>query len=293
MYELIRLTENDHYFDCPAKVGLVKIGGNEVCLIDGGSDKDAGKKILRVLNENGWNLKVILVTHSHADHIGGCRFLREKTGCSVYAKGLENVFTNTPALEPIGLYGGNPLKELKNKFLSAPECAALPLTQDVLPEGMTLIDLPGHSFDMTGFITRDGTAYVADCVSSAETIAKYGVGYLWDVGASLDTLGRLGTIPAKRFVPAHAPVCEDITALAELNERSILGVIEKILSVCVSPASFEDILKKIFDAYSLTLSAQQYALVGSTIRSYLTYLASDGRLVFEFTDNKMLWRSVE
>lgn len=43
MYELIQLTDNDYYIDCPAKMGLVKCGEKEVILIDSGNDKDAGK----------------------------------------------------------------------------------------------------------------------------------------------------------------------------------------------------------------------------------------------------------
>lgn len=44
MYELIRINENDYYIDAPTRVGIVKISENEVCLIDSGPDKDAGKK---------------------------------------------------------------------------------------------------------------------------------------------------------------------------------------------------------------------------------------------------------
>ena len=78
MYELIQLTEHDYYIDCPAKIGLVRIDEDNVVLIDSGNDKDAGKKVFRILEANGWNLKAIFNTHSHADHIGGNRFLQDK-----------------------------------------------------------------------------------------------------------------------------------------------------------------------------------------------------------------------
>lgn len=128
MYELIQLSEHDYYIDCPAKIGLIKINNSDAVLIDSGNDKDAGKKIYRILDANGWTLKAIYNTHSHADHIGGNHFLQEKTGCRIYAKGMECTYSNTPLLEPVGLYGGNPFKELKHKFLMAQESTVLPLT---------------------------------------------------------------------------------------------------------------------------------------------------------------------
>ena len=116
MYELIQLSAHDYYIDCPAKIGLIRSGERDVVLIDSGSDKDAGKKVYRILESKGWSLKAIFNTHSHADHIGGNHFLQGKTGCKIYAKGMECAYSNLPALEPAGLYGGLPFRDLKHKF---------------------------------------------------------------------------------------------------------------------------------------------------------------------------------
>ena len=45
MYELIQVTDRSCYIQCPAKIGLVRLEGDRVCLIDSGSDKDAGRKV--------------------------------------------------------------------------------------------------------------------------------------------------------------------------------------------------------------------------------------------------------
>ena len=96
MYELIQLTENDYYIDCPAKIGLVRTGPDEAVLIDSGNDKDAAKKILKHLDQNQWHLKALLLTHSNADHSGGACYLKERTSCPVYASDKECDFIRHP-----------------------------------------------------------------------------------------------------------------------------------------------------------------------------------------------------
>ena len=154
-------------------------------LIDGGS-YETGNRVTDALSKlHISRLDAVIVTHPHADHIGGNRYLQEQTNCRIFAPGIDCDFTNHPILEPAFLYGGDPLRDLKHKFLLAQESRAEKLTQDVLPDGMELIPLPGHCFDMVGFRTSDNVVYLADCLSSRETLDKYGVGYLWDVEAYL------------------------------------------------------------------------------------------------------------
>ena len=65
---------------------------------------------------------------------------------------------------------------------------------------------------------------------------------------------------------------------------------DKIYTACKKEMIFEEILKYIFDEYNLTMNANQYVLVGSTIKSYLSYLLDENKLSYEFKDNKMLWK---
>ena len=289
MYELIQVSQNCYYIDCPARIGLIRTGGSAVIAIDSGSDKDAGKKVLKHIKANGWTLTAICNTHSHADHIGGNRYLQDQTGCAVFAPGMECAFTSHPILEPALLYGGNPPKDLRHKFLMAQESRAGLLTQESLPGGVELLPLPGHSPAMVGF-QAEGVVYLADCLSSRETLEKYGLGYLWDVEAALNTLEQVKSMQAACFVPAHAPVTEEIAPLAQYNIDAILSAGERILSFCETPTEFETLLQRLFDAYGLTMNAQQYALMGSTLRSYLTWLQNRGQVTFSFGHNRMLWQ---
>ena len=56
------------------------------------------------------------------------------------------------------------------------------LTENVLPEEFEIIPLPGHFFDMIGIRTPEDVVYLADCLSSKETLDKYQIGFIYDVG---------------------------------------------------------------------------------------------------------------
>lgn len=292
MYELIQVAENSYYMDCPAKVGICAFPDGTAVTVDSGSDKDAGRRVLRLLEGLGLRLKAILVTHSNADHIGGNAFLQARTGCRIYANGVEAAMTRFTELGPAFIYGGYPFSELRQKFLLAKPSDVLPVTDPGFPEGFEIIPLPGHFFDMVGYRTPDDVVYLADCLFSRETLDKYGVPFVYDVGRFFETLDRVEAMEARAFVPAHAPAAEDIRDLVRYNRQKIAEAGERILDACAEPVSFEDILKSLFDGYGIALNYTQYALVGNTLRSFLSWLKDAGRITGEFTDNRLYWRRI-
>lgn len=293
MFELSQLTENTYMIENPARIGLYKANDNEIILIDAGSDKDAGRKLRKILDANRWQLTSILTTHSNADHIGGCRYLQNQTNCQVFAPGIEAEFTRSPILEPSFLYGGYPFKELRHKFLMAQECEVDVLTSETLPDGFEVIPLPGHFFDMVGYRTPD-VLFLADCLSSEETLKKYKISFIYDVEAYLSTLEKVQKMDARLYVPSHAPIMEskkDLQDLCQYNIDTVHEIAQTILKFCSEPVIFEELLKQLFDHYSLTMTFEQYVLVGSTIRSYLSWLKDQGKMIAVIKDNRLLWQT--
>ena len=290
MFELVQVSENCYYIQSPAKIGLIKLNDQDVILIDSGNDKDAGRKVRQILDANKWKLKAIYNTHANADHIGGNKYLQAQTGCKIYVPGIDCEFTRSPVLEPSFLYGGYPPNDLRHKFLMAQASDAEYLTKEALPAGFEAIPLPGHFFDMVGFRTPDDVVYLADCLSSRETLEKYRIGFIYDVAAYLQTLEMVKTMEAKLFIPAHAAVTDSIAELVQFNIDQVNEIADRILTLCEIPCCFEELLRQLFDVYALTMNFEQYVLVGSTVRSYLAWLRDAGRLDVSFEENRMLWR---
>lgn len=293
MYELIQAGERTYYINCPAKMGVYLLNDKDVYLIDSGNDKDAGRKADKILNANNWTLAGIINTHANADHIGGNNLLQKRTGCRVISTEIQNIITKYPILEPTFLYGGYPCKELRNKFLMAAPSEPTDKIEDFLPEGLEYLPLGGHFFDMFGIKTSDEVYFIADCVFGENIINKYHLVFIYDVAEFLLTLDKVEQLNGKLFVPAHAEAAENIKPLVQINRIKVYEIADKLLQICQEPISFEDVLKHVFDFYDLTMDFNQYVLVGSTVRSYLSYLYDRGSLEIEFTDNKLLWRSVK
>ena len=286
--ELVKVGEKTYYIKNPTNIGIYKINDNDVFIIDSGNDKDAGRKILKIVEEQGWSIKGIITTHSNADHIGGNRVIQERTNCPIYAFGIEKCFTDYPILETSFLYGGYPFKDLRNKFLLAKESVVTDINNN-LPEGLEYFILKGHFFDMIGIKTDDDVYFLADSLFSEETITKYHLFFIYDVSEYLNTLDYLSTLKGKLFIPSHCEETKDISGLIKINRDKIMEVADKIYSLC-DGKTFEEILKSIFDEYHLIMNSNQYVLVGSTVRSYLSYLYDLDRIYFEFVDNRMIWR---
>ncbi|MDR1910020.1 MAG: MBL fold metallo-hydrolase [Spirochaetaceae bacterium] len=293
MYELVPAGPQCWYIQSPAKAGLILAADNEVCLIDSGSDKEAGRRIRQILDKQGWRLKAIINTHSNADHIGGNRYLQNQTHCPIFAAGIEAALTRHPILEPAFLYGGYPPRDLRHKFLLAEESDAQDISSPDFPKDLGVIELPGHFFQMIGIRSPGNTVFLGDCVSSLSTLEKYRITFIYDVDAYLKTLSLLEGLDADLYVPAHAEATKDLSPLIRANRETVLSIAEKICTLCAGEGlSFETILKELFSCYGLTMNFEQYVLTGSTVKSYLAWLRDSGKLDVEFRENMLLWRSV-
>jgi len=282
---------NTYMISSPANIGIYVQDDNAI-LIDSGNDKESGRQILRLIEEKGWKLRLIVNTHSNADHIGGNAFLQDRTGCDIAATALEAAFIANPVLEPAFLFGGYPDKEMRNKFLMAKPSRVTHIISsegDILDTQLKALGLPGHYMDMIGVITPDGVAFLADSLFSKEILQKYHLTYLYDIKAQLETLSSLRSLSADIYVPSHANQCNDIGPLIDANESKIKEIAQVIFELCSSPSTLDDVLIGLCEKYGIAMNATQYLLLSNTVKSYLSYLKTEGRVAYEFSSGRMIW----
>lgn len=286
--ELTKLGEKTYCIQNPTNIGIYKLDDNKICLIDTGNDKESGRKILKIINEQNWQVECIINTHSNADHVGGNKFIQDRTNCKILSSKKETAIINNPELEPALLYGAMPLNELNNKFLLAKESDCQVIDNN-LPEGLEYFTLKGHFIDMIGIKTSDNIYFLGDSIFSEETINKYHIFFIYDVEKYLQTLDFLETLNGTFYIPSHVKPLTNLKELIKLNKNKIHEICNAILTACQNPITTEEIIKKIFDTYNLEININQYALLGSTIKSYLTYLNNQNKVEYFFKDNLLYW----
>lgn len=290
---LQHLRGNSYLIPSPANIGLYVRDGRAI-LIDSGNDDEAGRQLARLIAEQGWSLELIVHTHSNADHIGGNAFLQKKTGCRIAATPLEAPFIHHPPLEAAFLYGGFPLPALRNKFLMAKPSAVTDLIAEegpILDTGLEALALPGHYFGMIGVRTPDDVLFLGDSLFAGEIIDKYPLFFLYDIAAQLQTLERLRTTQAALFVPSHAAPTAELGPLIAANTARINATLAGIRRCCAGGASFEQILAELCREHAIVLDANQYALVGATLRSFLAYLVAQGEVLTVFEQGRLSWEA--
>ena len=291
---LIQLSNSTYYFPSPANVGLY-IQDNNAILIDSGSDKEAGRQILKVLKENNWELSLIVNTHSHADHIGGNEFLQKRTDCRIAVTAMEAAFTEHPTLEASLLNGGYPHKRIQSKFLLAKASTVtdkIPNSGQILNSSLKAVPLAGHFLDMIAVETPDSVLFTADSVISREILSKYHIHFLYNVKAHFETLEMLKKKENKLFVPSHGKPVElkEFRDLVEYNKHKIEENISIVIESISGKKTSEEILIGVCKHYKIELNANQYVLTFSTVRSILAYLLNEQRVDVSYSSWKMLWR---
>lgn len=313
MYDLRQVGERTWYVFCHDIFGFYQLNDTDVCMIDAGWSDEAGHFAQQVLEEKGWNLKFILNTHTHIDHLGGNRVLMEKWGCPAYATRIDRVFAEYEVLEPSYMFGGRPSRDVQEAFMHpgkigwsdledfgeiGADCSrglTAWLQQQYGPEvGLEIVPLPGHTFGMVGVKTSDDVWFVSDALLNRRALEKYPFGYLIDVEAYLSTLNYLKTLSGSYFILAHGrDAGPDISELIDMNIVNIQRHISFIRESCRKGKNVDLVVRDVFMEYGIKCNEIQYTLIGSAVRCFLTYLQDRGELECYADDGLIKWITVE
>ena len=185
-YDVI-LAPNPSIMTGPGTNTIVLGGGIEgATVIDPAVDDTAYLDTLIEAGEERGDIRRILITHGHPDHIGGAMALRKRLGIYIYAFSRQGVpFADEEVADGTEFPAGD--------------------------DRLIAIHTPGHRFDHLGFLLeKQGTFFAGDLISGITTnVIAPPDGDMLDY---LNSLKRLQEVDISEIVPSHGPTITDAQA---------------------------------------------------------------------------------
>ncbi|MBE8954459.1 MAG: MBL fold metallo-hydrolase [Quinella sp. 2Q5] len=127
-------------------------------LIDPGAQAD---ELIKIIDEHGWTIEKILLTHGHFDHIGAVPELQSRLNVEVCMQSNGRVYVQDPAWNLSAYFGADMTLDDVTYVddLSTITLAANPSF------GVKMIPLPGHTSDGAVYYSAaDSVAFVGDSI---------------------------------------------------------------------------------------------------------------------------------
>lgn len=312
--KIIELSSGVYVIPGTTNVGVIinendssKASAVEVYLIDSGSTEIDGEYVLDVLKaffeQQGlsFNIKAIITTHGHADHCGAHNFLRDETGCQLWAAKHEQGAMETPIIQGTVLWGGYPPHEMRTLFfMPSPTTVDHFITKDDVIElsasrKITFMELKGHSYETLGIIitgkNEHKVIFPGDNIFPRNEIINHWIPLILNPVEYMDSLDMLCAIEKVDWcIPSHGDFLRrNINEAAELNKIAIISTRTCILDALKTKKKLtaEEIVKYVADKNDMKLSLSQYALVNSTVKSYISVMHDAREIKMAVSDNKL------
>lgn len=177
-------------------------GENDVIFFD---PADRGDYIYETLKDKGFNIKTILLTHGHFDHIWGSNKLRELSGAPIYAYEAERALCEDAAVN-VSEQAGRPYTVIPDRYLKDGE--------EITAAGMTcrLIATPGHTAGSCCYYFAEDGLLIAGDTLFQESVGRTDLptGSMSDIVRSIKD--RLLVLPDDvKVYPGHG----DVTTIGE------------------------------------------------------------------------------
>lgn len=223
------------------------VGTGDLAVIDPGPDDDAHIDAIQAeMAAMGGRPVLILVTHSHLDHLPGAFSLQRRAGVPIAAHapilGVDLRLRHDQRLT----IGGHPLRALHT---------------------------PGHAADHLCFLLEEDRAlFSGDLIVGEGTVV---IGRDGELDQYLDSLRALLPLDLRRILPGHGPPIDDPRAKIEEYLAHRLDRERQILAAVAAGATTP---REIVDDVYADVDPRLHPVAAQTVDAHLRKLVRDGRV---------------
>ena len=237
--KLRNIKGNTYMFNGGTNTGVYLFENNDALLIDTGLAGKRQEKIIGIFKENNINVRYIINTHEHEDHIGGNYQIKKAfPDARIYSSYQSRVYAENPNHYMDYLMGGT-----RSKYLvkTLEEYMALPgpdedirLVDETIYPGQVL-DLCGHKFKVInccghtegsiGIVTDDGVFFISDLLVTKNSLDKFDFLFMHDYKEQMKSLDRLRMVDFEIGVLGHSRKNyskQEVLKIANENHKALM-----------------------------------------------------------------------
>ena len=207
----------------------------------------------------------------------------------------------TPIIQGTVLWGGYPPHEMRTLFfMPSPTYIDRFISKDDVIElsqgrSLSFLELKGHSYETLGVIIKGKNEhkvlFPGDNIFPRNEIINHWIPLILNPVEFMESLDILCSLEKVDWcIPSHGDFLKrNINEAAELNKIAIISTRTCILDSLKTKKRLnaEEIVKYVADKNGMQLSLSQYALVHSTIKSYIAVMHDAREIKMEVSDNKL------
>ncbi len=250
------------------------INGNHYSILIDTGIQSMKDQIIELCKEVG-NVKNVLITHAHADHIGCNKAVKDFTNAQFFAAGAINWIEDLDAHYKEFCIPNEHLPdspEQRDEIMGLMDGSVH--VDTIIKEGikfrpsddikLTTLELPGHKLEEVGFLDEiSGTLFMGDVFLAIA--APFFHGFQTAIGFR-KSLNRVEDLiysgKVKRVLPAHHPPLNDKEALNAINEtKHFLNEVEEATILLANGAEFHELWKSVCKKLDRQLEFRGYAML--------------------------------
>lgn len=296
---LINIKGNTFYIKGGTNTGIYLFEDLTALMIDPGLSGTRPKNIIKMLKNNGINLKFIINTHEHDDHYVSCnQFKLENNDIRILSSRYAKIYIDNPELFSKYILGGKP-NNFFNKSLRSEPIYDLKV-DETLDEGKLIlnkdvfevIEFKGHTPGSIGIMTKDNILFIGDLLVSKEMLNKYDFLFIFDIEEYLKSLKKLRNIDFEYIVLGHGKNLiskVDSEELINMHEKAINKYLNQIRLELNKPMGLEQLLKNIIIKNNLSYNYKEFYFYKSSLMSAISYLCDLDEIQYILKEGELLY----
>lgn len=286
---------NTYYIDCKvAWIPFYKINETDIILLDSGRFGQERDDMMELILSNGLNVKGIILTHIHSDHVGAVSRYKAK-GAVVAAPEFESMFLTSPRNLRMW-YSYFTAEELDSYFHGLYFTTEIPIRPEdssVTICGVTfgVLQTPGHSVGHISVMTPDNVLYLGDALMGWEECRKAKLPFAFSISLDRETKQLLHSVKAEKYIMAHEGVEDSIDELIDENDRVFTRCLNNIFDSLDHEMTVEQLVRVTIGSFGLNPNPTNYRfrIYARNVGRFVDQLIDEGRVAYHVLDGQALY----